>query len=329
MKTICLFALVLSATLTASAQRPIDIIPSGPDPNTARIYGRVLLPSGRPINFNIRITLSNSQSQLSTLFSDKNGEFRFTGLSEGYYYVQATPPDNTFLPVTLRIQLIRGEEINLTLNLTLVRNETVRAAAARTVSASEASVPVRARREYERAQRFIKRGERQLAIERLKLALSIHPDYNAARNDLGVQYLKLKLLDEAAEQFNLLIEKDPRYFNPRLNLGLVLVEQKRFGEAIDQLRQAISIDSSRPAAHLWLGVALMEMNEVEEAERELLRSRLMGGKQYAVAQFYIAQLYLKTDRRGEALSQLEAYLEQSPLGEKAQEAKSLIEKLKK
>ena len=46
------------------------------DPNTAVIQGRVTLPSGFAAKRYVRITLSNTHSVLSTLYTNSSGEFQ-------------------------------------------------------------------------------------------------------------------------------------------------------------------------------------------------------------------------------------------------------------
>jgi type IV pilus assembly protein PilF len=299
------------------------------DPNSASITGRVLLPSGSSANFNVKITLRNTRSPLTTIYSDKHGEFRFMNLGEGTYYIDVVGDPNHYEPVTQQIQLIRGQEAHLTIFLRN-KDELVSKNSASTIPASELyrRIPAAAKREYEQATKLIGKGRIQEAIEHFKQAIAIWPEYHAARNDLGVQYLKLKRFDEAIEQFRKVIEADPKYFNSRLNLGLVLIEQRKYAEAIEQLAQAVSIDSARPAAHLWLGVALLEAGALQAAERELTRALIMGGLDFCVAHYYLAHLYLKMGATEEAVRELKIYLQESPRGEPATQAKLLLEKLK-
>src|SRR5215210_6466256 len=77
------------------------------DTNSAVIEGRVTLPSGFSADRNVKITLKNAQSVLSTLYSNKHGEFRFHDLSEGTYYVQAEVDGASFEPIVEKINLGR------------------------------------------------------------------------------------------------------------------------------------------------------------------------------------------------------------------------------
>jgi TolA-binding protein len=313
----------------ARAQDNTAIRHSAPDPNNASIEGRVALPSGRSADLNIKITLSNQQSTLTTFFTNRHGEFRFLNLSEGIYYVRAEGDSKLHEPVTETIRLSRSQITQLTITLRKKEEFVSRAAGPIVVTASEfdPQVPGPARKEYREAVKLIGKGRRQEAIARLKQAVAIYPDFFIARNDLGAQHLKLKQLDEADTQFRLVLEKHPKYFNSRFNLGLVMIERKNYAEAINQLNQAISVDSSRPVARLWLGVALLEINDLPSAERELSKALITGGGDFTMAHYYLAQVYLRRGDAAEAARALNAYLEEAPKGEYAEQSRLLLRKI--
>src|SRR4030095_8457869 len=198
-----------------------------PDTNNAVIEGRVTLPSGFAAERNIRITLKNSQSMLSTLFSNKHGEFRFDGLSQGEYFVQAEIEGPDFEPVVQRVLLGRGIVWELTLQLREKKSPLMTRYAARVVSAAELrqAVPADAKKAYKQGLKFVSKGDVVQAAAQFKQALSLYPEYLAARNDIGAQYLKLKQLDEAEADFRNVLERDPKNFNAKFNLGLVRVER--------------------------------------------------------------------------------------------------------
>jgi tetratricopeptide (TPR) repeat protein len=299
------------------------------DTNNAVIEGRVTLPSGRPVDRNVRITLKNARNVLNTLYTDKHGEFQITNLTEGIYYVHAEVDDPNYEPVVNQVMLGRG--IVFTLTLQLRENQTPRATSygVRVISAAESRQPVpgSAKKEYDRGLKFVAKDDYMQAAAHFKQALTIYPEYLAARNDLGAQYLKLKRLDEAEENFQNVLERDPKNFNAKFNLGLVRIERRDYTDAISQLNQAIAIDSARPVARLWLGFTLLEMGDMPSAERELMKALVMGGAGCTAAHYHLARIYLSRGDTAEAARALRAYLEESPRGEYAKEAKQLAEKL--
>jgi tetratricopeptide (TPR) repeat protein len=304
-------SLVLVGAAIVLAQEPVDTDSKykTADSNNAVIEGRVTLPSGFSAEKHVKITLRNSVMVLSTRYTDRHGEFRFDNLSEAIYFVQAEVEGDEFEPVVQRLALGRGIVGELTLQLRekkLVQSFN----SARVVSVAELkqSVPQSARKEYELG--------------------SLYPEYLAARNDLGAQFLKLKRIDEAEQAFRIVIDKDPKNFNAKFNLGLVAIERKNYEDAITQLNQAIVIDSTRPVARLWLGVALLEMGDLPPAETELTKALVMGGAECVAAHYHLARIYLSRGDTAEATRAVRAYLDEAPKGEYVNDARELEKKLK-
>jgi len=328
---VCLMTLIaLGSELVGWAQA------NDHDPNsrmtpaeTASIAGRVVLPSGRSLSGNVKIIIRNDQAPLEVRYTDRHGEFRFINVREGTYHIEVDGDPNLFQPVTQEVSVGRGANVNVTIYLQ-EKDLSFRTASPGVVSTVDLNQrpPVQARKQYERALGVIAKGDPKKGIEHLIQAIAIYPDYLAARNDLGVQYLKLKQFDQAAEQFEVNLKRDPKYFDSRLNLGLVLVELKKYSDAIDQFNQAISIDSARPAAHLWLGIALLQSNELRGAERELMKTLMIGDPEFSVAHYYLAHVRLRRGDHKEAMYELRAYLEKAPSGEQSTDARHLLEKLK-
>lgn len=319
--------LVLGSTI-AVAQSDADRIKRA-DTNNAVIEGRVTLPSGFSAERSIRITLRNTQMIISTRYTNKHGEFRFDNLPEGSYYVEADAGNNQFEPAVKQVGLGRGIVMQVTLQLAdigLPPGYT----ASRVVSVAELrqAVPDAARKQYQLGLKSVAKGDVNAAASRFEAALSIYPEYLAARNDLGAQYLKLKRIDEAEKHFQTVIEKDPKNFNAQFNLGLVRVERKAYADAIRELNKSIVIDSTRPVARLWLGFALLESGDLGNAERELTKALVMGGPQCVAAHYHLARIYLTRGDSNEALRALHAYLEDAPKGEYAADAKQLEKQIR-
>jgi hypothetical protein len=182
--------LLLGGTTLAQENIEVDAKYRTADTNNAVIEGRVSLPSGFGAERNVKITVRNSQMILFTRYSTRHGEFRFDNLSEGYYYVRAEL--DGFEPAEQRIALGRGIVWELNLQL----REKITGAVfntSRVVSVAELrqAVPPAARKEYELGLKLVVKGNVAGAAAHFDRAVSIYPDYLAARNDLGAQYLKL------------------------------------------------------------------------------------------------------------------------------------------
>jgi tetratricopeptide (TPR) repeat protein len=333
-KAVCVcagLALWLGLAATGRAQdMGVDNKYKTADTNNAVIEGRVSLPSGFAANLSVKITLKNSTTVLSVFYSNSHGEFRITNLSEGVYYVQAEVDGGSFEPVVEGVALGRGIVTKLNLQLREKKSPQVALSIGpRVVSVAELhqAVPREARREYELGLKSEGRGDIAEAASHFQQAVTLFPEYLAARNDLGAQYLKLKRLDEAERLFRIVLEADSKNFNAKFNLGLVRVERRDYLAAISELDQAIAIDGTRPVARLWRGVAYLEMGNMVAAERELTAALVMGGAECVAAHYHLARLYLSRGDTAEAARAVRAYLEESPRGEYVNEARQLLKQL--
>jgi len=320
---LCLFC---SSSL---AQEDIDPRYRTADTNNAEIHGRVTLPSGFLLGSYAKITLRNHQSVIQTLHTDKSGEFQILNLSEGIYLVVAETLDGVFEPVTRRIELGRGLRVNVNLELREKKAEHITALASRVISTAELrqQVPANAKKAYDQGLKAVSKGKFQEAATNFEQALQLYPDYLAARNDLGAQYLKLKRIDEAEKHFQIVLANDPKNFNAKFNMGLVQIERHDYTGALVLLNQAVSIDSTRPVPHLWIGIANLEMGSLQEAETSLVRALLMGGEECIAAHYHLARIYMSRGEFGDASRSVQAYLQQAPRGEYVKEAKELARRI--
>jgi Tfp pilus assembly protein PilF len=318
-----LTAIVVAQDMTMDSRMPIK------DASNGSISGRVMLPSGVTNSSHLKIILSNTQAPMMTLYSDKNGEFGFTNLRAGIYYVQVFADAAVYDPLVQKIHVKPGDPVHLTLYLKEKVTPTASRSRSNMVSTadSDSAIPTSAKKAFDQSLKLIDKGDIDGAILELTKALAIYPDYVTARNNLGAQYLKRKRLTEAAEQFKTILEKNPKYFNARLNLGIVFVEEKRFNEAVEELSQAVALDSANPTAHLFWGIAALDLNDLVVAERELVKALLFGGERYSNAHYYFAHVYLKTGRREEARREFTLFLQAAPAGEMASQARAVLQQL--
>lgn len=293
------------------------------------ISGQVVLPSGQQVNTRFRITVNGYRVSSLIAYTDNRGRFVIPNISDGTYTLEVDGDRNLFEPVTQEVRVTYGSHPGLVITLREKRTAVAKPAS-NVISAGELDqqVPEQARKEFEKGAELSQQGKIQDAIKRFKSALAIFPNYLMARNNLGVQHLKLGQWSDAVEQFRLAIEINAKALNPRQNIAIALIEQRKYEEAIEHLNHALSIDSSSPVAHLYAGIASLGVEEIEQAERELLLALSLGGSEYANAHFYLALVHIKKGERDSAKRELTSYLDKMPQGEKVQRARQLLEKMK-
>ncbi|HVF29125.1 MAG TPA: tetratricopeptide repeat protein [Pyrinomonadaceae bacterium] len=323
------FSFFILTVPAAHAQREDMMQRRGTAGGSVAITGRVLLPSGGVADNGVRVTLRDSTLPLATTPADRNGEFKFANLAEGIYFVEVVGDGKLYEPVTQQVELVRGRGANLTIYLKPKSEVRDAKARDRSVSLAELNqkVPAGARKEYEKSLKLAEDGKTEQAVERLRQAIALYPDYLTARAQLGAQYLKLKMPAEAVEQFEAALRIDPKAFRPRLNIGIVAVEQKDYPTAINHLRQALTADASDPAPHLYLGIALLGTDDLQSSFDELSKAIILGNSDYAVAHYYIAFIHAKRGERADAVRELKAYLESSPTGELADHARVMLDRM--
>jgi len=69
---------------------------------------------------------------------------------------------------------------------------------------------------------------------------------------------------------------------------------------------------------------LMGLENLDGAEAELKGAYELGGGQYAIALFYLGQLYMNQGQRDSALKSFELYLRVAPTAENSEAARKLI-----
>lgn len=291
-----------------------------------------MLSNGTSVSQAVRISLQNFRGTQAVIFTDNDGQFDLPNLTPGEYTLEVQGDKLRYDAITEQVQVFRGAPTSVTITLkeksASDSNQAKPPGDVVSVNELDKDVPPKARKEFERASKLASEGKAAEAIEHLRKALTLYPDFMMAHNDLGAQLLEQGKLDEATTELQRAIELDAKTFNPRLNLGIILVRQQRFSEAAETLKQALSLESNSPAAKLYLGMALVGLNDLDGAERELKASYNLGGISYAVALFHLGEVYMNKGERLNAQRAFEAYLHDAPNAANAAEARKLISMLR-
>ncbi len=335
---IYLVILILSLAMGANGQAPGSTrgLSSGDGSHT--IQGRVFFPNGQAVSgTTIKVNLEsvNSTSGGSTT-TDQDGVFRFNNVRAGNYAVVVDGGKDFEAarePVSIDPNGASGPITTITIHL---RPK---------VDASNplfVGVPQSALDFYQKGTAAAQKGNAQSAIELLGKAVSAYPNFPLALNELGLQYLKLKQIDKAAETYEALLKLKPADAPGHLNLGIALYNQgiafagqqklddaqKKLDGAEAHLREAIKLNSPGPAAHYYLGLTLIKFKAFDEAQKELERAISNGGENLAPAHRYLGGLYQRAQKNKEAADELEKYLKLDPKAPDADQIKDIIKGLR-
>ncbi|HEV7397018.1 MAG TPA: tetratricopeptide repeat protein [Pyrinomonadaceae bacterium] len=289
------------------------------------IQGRIFSPSGNPLNRRVRVKVRSVRGGPLSVMSDDNGAFTLVRLTAGTY--DFTVDAGSDFEVANESVEVSTNGQTAYIQIRLKSNISATAHAPGVVNAALADVPKPALDLYEQALQSSQAGEHKKAIDQLKKALDVAPEFVPALNELGMQYVGLNDLNKAAGFLQQAVKLAPDTFIPRLNNGLVLLLQKKYQPAEAELRLAISRNDSSPAAHEYLGRSLIGLGKLDEAEKELKRALELGGEQAANAHRYLGALYMQRGEDTRAIAELQEYLRLQPNVKDAAQIKQIIKEL--
>jgi Tfp pilus assembly protein PilF len=303
------------------------------------IQGRLYFPSGRRSDARIRVKLQSSNTGDLVVMADINGNFAFKALAPGSYTVVVeggdefeTARESVYIDTDVRTPRGIAPPTMTRPYTVLIYLQAKRDADAQgkpgVLNAALVNVPAQARTLYTQALESIRLGDTKKAIEQLRAAVALYPEFGLALNELGVQYLRLNEITKAAESLSQAVKMSPDAFVPRLNYGIALLEKKSFAEAEEQLRQAVRKNEASPIAHYYLGLTLLSRQSYDEAEMKLQKSIELGGDQLSLAHKYLGGLYWRKKDYKRAASELEVYLKLSPKALDAEQIRSTIKELR-
>ena len=303
------------------------------DPVASRntIQGDIITPNGQRLDHPVLVWLTTNRGEMSTT-SNGNGSFVFRQLGGGRFVVRVDAgeqyeaateivniADTGSAGMMSRIGQLYSVQIHLRL----------KAAQPITKGIVSASDPPEAVDLYNKALESVKAGDRDKAIEQLKAAIAIHPQFVAALNGLGVQYMKVGNYQHAFEALNSALVFSPDNFMLHLNCGISLFHLAKYSEAEKEFSAALLKKEASGSAHVYHARTLIALKRFDDAAKDLKRAIEIGGDDVKVAHRYLAGIYVENGENVEAVKQLELYLKVSPDSKETEQIKNLIKELNK
>lgn len=330
--------LILSAAVYASGQAPGSTRGLSSGDGTHTIQGRVFFPSGQAINgTTVKVNLEsvNSTGGASTT-TDQDGSFRFNNVRAGNYAV-VIEGGKEFEAAREPVSIDPGGTSGPITSLTIHLRAKVDAS-----NPAFAGIPQAALDLYQKGTNAAQKGNAKDAAEFLGKAVSTYPNFPLALSELGLEYLKLKQMDKAAETFEALLKLKPADALGHLNLGIALYNQgstlageqkfdeaeKKLNGAEAHLREAIKLNSPGPAAHYYLGLTVLKFKAYEDARKEFELAISNGGENLALAHKYLGGVYMSLHKNKEAADELEKYLKLDPKVNNADQIRGTIKDLR-
>lgn len=325
-----LFSLFLSFNALAQSDIPGGGQASPGNGGENAIQGDLITPEGKRLDRPVMIRLASMRGELTTT-SNGNGSFQFRGLTGGRYVVSVDAGE-TYATATQSIDIPHSggtmARVGQTYSVQLyLRPKGGASVAPGVVSADDP--PKAAVDLYNKAIESVKANQRDKAIEQLKGAIAIHPQFVAALNGLGVQYMKLGNYQAAYETFSSALKISPDSFMLHLNCGVTLFQLGRFAEAETEFSAALLKNEASGPAHIYRARTLIALNRLDDALKNLRRAVEIGGDDVKIAHRYLAGIHMEKGETAEAIKELELYLKTGSAGKESDQIKNLIKDLNK
>jgi tetratricopeptide (TPR) repeat protein len=300
------------------------------------IEGRVTTADNRPID-NIRVTLqSESYGTLATTYLDGAGRYQFRGIRPGTFYVLCEAPGTDFERQTQRLEVgnpfsrTGGAEV-YRVDFVLTRPKSAHSNTPGSGVVFYQQVPDDAKAEYQRGLKRLDSNDFEAAASAIKHAIEIFPDYYAALELLGSEYVKREDYRTALPLLTHAVEVNKDGTQSFYMLGVALVELKQRHEGIAALHRAVELNPNSINANMRLGLELAKDEQAhDEAIKVLRKASQLAGNRVPQVYLALASLYSKNGQYGEAADSMESYLHLIPESEAAQreKIKALIQQLR-
>lgn len=235
------------------------------------LRGQLYLPNGAPLHRVIRFTFTTDDgNRQEVLFTDSNGRIEVVQNVSVPFTITIPGDDETYDTTTASFDpAYSGKYVVIHLKpLTPKGGNPPGLVSANT---TDQNISPRAKEAYDSALGMIRAQQYEQALDPLKRAIALEPNYFRAYNDLGVVYMKLNRLDLAADALRHAIKINDKMYLPQLNLGKVLNQQGKHKESADvltRLRNSNSADLARKI-NAPLVEALIGAKQWAQAEEEI------------------------------------------------------------
>ena len=200
---------------TASAQRILESDTAADMGTGGRfiVQGTVTFPSGQRVDRPLKIRLATpTRGELITM-TDTNGRFTFHRLTAGSYTI-VIDADENYEAVNEGVNIIQaGRSVGSTEEIIPVQIRLKRkpgdAIRPEVVHADLADVPKAAVDLYNSALKLAQDGKNKAAIDKLNEAITAHPRFMLAFNELGVQYQKINELEKTKQALESALQLSP------------------------------------------------------------------------------------------------------------------------
>jgi len=296
---------------------------------TGNLQVRITFSDGRHCNLHAHVILmaQASTSRVAESYTNDGCMTEFNHLLVGNYHIVVTGEGledadsgvfevderkiSQFVYITVRPQLQEGAQ----------------GTGGPTVALVDLNVPDNARKEFEKAAEPFNKGQWKKAKDFILKALAIYPKFAAAYNDLGVVYGKLGDRLRERESLQQAVSLNDHFAEAYVNLGKMDIVDHNFPDAEHFLDKAASSDPRNPATLMLLANVELLNRHFDEAIANCRKVHTMPHGAQTLVHYIAARALMHENRLAEATTELQTFLVEEPVGQRADAVRAELGKL--
>jgi tetratricopeptide (TPR) repeat protein len=303
------------------------------------LQGRVITPSGTQPTNPVRVKLTFNGRAIHETFTDLSGRFSFPGLSRGNYQLTAEGDGINFQTTSVYAEVSAwgAAPQSFTQDIQLRPIPRKPAQQAGVINAFTQDVPSAAKEALAVGLKLAEEGKTEAAVENMRKAIKIFPDYFEAHLQLGNVFLKAEQFQGAIAELDLARQINPNDERAYQSFGLLLMKQRNFPVAVPIFAEAARLNPENPTNAVMRATALIHQAASSTEDRNYLLRRA----EIAITEASnLSQNKLKPDNmtmalfyelKGEpdrAASELETYLKKTPQLKNSEPLQNEIKRLR-
>jgi Tfp pilus assembly protein PilF len=296
------------------------------------VAGRVTDPRGQPQSVLVSL-VAGGEILVGQVYTESNGNFSFSNLHSGLYYVTVEAPG--YRPAREGVMIDARSSSKTQVNISLEPVGPGPAPPNQIIAGSPASYrlnfranhrPFDARvlNEFDKGNQKQRNGDWRAAVSHYRKALRIDPGFYPALNNMGVTALRRKQPAEAEGFFMKSLAVNPDDGEAYINLGHVLYEQAKYQPAMERLEEGLKRSPESSVGHFFLGSVYLKLGDLEKAEKDLKTACALDPAGMASAHLQLANVYLRRHDMRAAGAQLREYLQANPSDPQGPAIKKLL-----
>jgi tetratricopeptide (TPR) repeat protein len=300
-----------------------------------RVIGQIRILRGDFPPRAIMVDLQFRGATMKSVYSDSEGRFGFYELPSNLYHVIVNDDDYYAIDEEVNLNLAESAYAMVQIQLRPREKKTADPLEKQVAGSNPYIVdlaeynkrsPKKAVKEYDKGLEAERQGKKDAAIEHYQASLKVAPDYYPAHNNLGALYLGSSDFKSAEEQLREAVRLDRNEAQAYFNLSNLLILTKRFADAQITLAQGLQRRPDSAFGNFLQGCLYDQTGMLSAAENSL-QSALRLDPKMSQAHLQLVNLYLKQNRRQDAIKQLQAFLQGFPNAPSAPKAKEILSKL--